>query len=254
MSTPADYFTQLFFEVFESLPRQGPGSRNSAAQALSFCGELPSVPLILDLGCGSGSQTFHLAELTSGSVVALDSHAPSIDKLRAAAASRGYDSRIRAVVGDMSKPDLPRDSFDLIWSEGAFYNIGIACALDVCRPLLRAGGYLAFTDAVWRKENPPASVKAVFDQDYPGMGRAEEIVALIQKAGFALIGQLMLPDEDWWDDFYTPMELRIDELRQKYSGDKEALAALAALAEEPEMHRRHAACYGYSFFIARLAK
>ena len=45
----------------------------------------------------------------------------------------------------MAKPDLPPDSFDLIWSEGAFYNIGIACALDVCRPLLRAGGYLAFT-------------------------------------------------------------------------------------------------------------
>ena len=50
---------------------------------------------------------------------------------------------------------------------------------------------------------------------------------------------LHLPDEAWWDDFYTPMETRIAELRGKYAGDVEASAILDQLAEEPEMHRRH---------------
>ena len=45
--------------------------------------------------------------------------------------------------------------FELVWSEGERYNIGIENALGVCRGLLHPGGYLAFADAVWRQEDPP---------------------------------------------------------------------------------------------------
>src|SRR5690606_35999513 len=97
----------IFFEVFESLPRQGPGNRGCTARALQLCGELPPSPAVLDLGCGTGAQTLHLAELTNGSIVALDNHAPSIERLRAIIAERGLDGRIRAEIGDMADPDLP---------------------------------------------------------------------------------------------------------------------------------------------------
>jgi hypothetical protein len=60
-----------------------------------------------------------------------------------------------------------------------------------------------------------------------------------------------LPDEAWWDDFYAPMERRIETLRSTYAGDIEALAALDEVAQEPEMHRRHSAYYAYEFFVAR---
>jgi SAM-dependent methyltransferase len=59
---------------------------------------------------------------------------------------------VRPMVGDMAQPEMPPESFDLIWSEGALYNIGIENALRICHGLLHPGGYLAFTDAVWRKE------------------------------------------------------------------------------------------------------
>ena len=55
----------------------------------------------------------------------------------------------------------------------------------------------------------------------------------------------------WWDDFYTPMETRIAELRGRYADDAEAVAVLDQLAEEPEMHRRHSDFYAYEFFVAR---
>ena len=45
------------FEVFEALPRQGPGDRACAERALALCDELPATPRILDLGCGVGAQT-----------------------------------------------------------------------------------------------------------------------------------------------------------------------------------------------------
>ena len=207
---------------------------------------------MLDLGCGVGGQTLHLADLTSGSIVALDSHAPNIERLRATVALRGLAERIQPMVGDMAEPGLPPASFDLVWSEGALYNIGIEKALRVCRRLLRAGGYLAFTDAVWRRDNPPPEVKAGFEADYPAMGRVPDVLAAIERSGFSLIGHFTLPDEAWSDDFYTPMETRIEELRGKYRADDEALAALDQLGQEPEMHRRHSGYYAYEFFVARL--
>lgn len=248
--TPACYWP-IFFELYESLPRQGPGNRACAARALALCRELPARPRVLDLGCGVGGQTLHLAALTAGTIVAVDSHAPSVERLRATVARCGLSTRIQPLAGDMARLELALASFDLIWSEGALYNIGIAPALAVCHRLLCPGGYLAFTDAVWRKDNPPAEIKASFAADYPAMGRVPDVLAAIDRGGFSLIGHFTLPDEAWWDDFYTPMRQRITALRDRYAGDSSALAVLAQLAREPEMHLQYSEYYAYEFFVAR---
>ncbi len=243
-------FPQLFFEVFESLPRQGPGNRACTAKALALCRDLPPVPRVLDLGCGVGAQTFDLAELTSGIIVAVDRHLPSLERLRATVAERGLDRRVLPVLGDIAHPGWLPESFDLVWSEGALYNVGLERGLDVCRGLLRPGGHLAFTDAVWRAEDPPAEVKAAF-ADYPTMGTASDALRVIERSGFSLVGHFTLPGEAWWDDFYTPMLRRIEELRGEHADDAGALGELDQLAAEPELHRRHSASYAYEFFVAR---
>ena len=68
---------------------------------------------------------------------------------------------------------------------------------------------------------------------------------------FRLIDHFPLPDNAWWEDFYTPMTKRIGELRDKYVADSEALAVLDQLAREPEMHRLYSEYYAYEFFVAR---
>lgn len=244
-------FWDIFFEVYEPLPRQGPGNRESAAKALASCKALPPSPTLLDLGCGVGGQTLYLADLITGSIIALDNHAPFIERLNSRLSERGLAHRAKAVLGDMADPKLEPASFDLIWSEGALYSIGLGNALAVCYRLLRPGGYLVFTEAVWRKENPPPEVKESFDLDYPTMGRIEDVEAKIAAAGLDLIEHFTLPDEAWWTEFYTPMQHRIEELREKYRTDTEATAILEQIAREPEMHRRHADYYAYEYFITR---
>jgi hypothetical protein len=116
--------------------------------------------------------------------------------------------------------------------------------------LLVPGGYVPFTDALWRKEHPPPEVKASFDLDYPSMGRVPDVLATIARCGFSLVGHFTLPDEAWWDDFYTPMQRRIAELSGKYAADSEGLVVLDQLAREPEMYRLHSEYYAYEFFVA----
>ncbi len=251
MTEPTPRFWEIFFELYEDLPRQGPGNRACAEKALGLCDGLPPLPVVLDVGCGVGGQTLHLAGITSGTIVAVDSHAPFIERLRRTIAERGLSDRIRPLVGDMANSGMPPGSFDLIWSEGALYQIGIENALLICHGLLRPGGYLAFTDAVWRKDNPPPEIQASFDFDYPAMGRVADVLTAIDRTGLSLVGHFTLPDEAWWDDFYTPMERRIEELRAKYAGDADALGVLEELAQEPEIRRRYSDYYAYEFFVAR---
>ncbi len=241
---------ELFLEVFESLPRQGPGRRACTARALALCAGLPEAPLVLDLGCGAGAQTLHLAELTAGRIVALDLHRPNVARLGATLAARGLERRVLAAWGDMARPPVPPGRCDLVWSEGALYNLGLARALPLVRELLRPGGHVAFTDAVWRVADPPAEVREAF-AEYATMGTAADALREIEASGLAPVGHFPVPDEAWWDDFYTPLLRRVGELRAQHAGDAEALAALDAIAAEAEMHRRHASSYGYDFFVAR---
>ena len=250
MTEPPERFWKIFFEVYEPLPRQGPGSRSSAERALALCTDLPASPEVFDAGCGTGGQTIQLAELTDGHIVAIDSHAPSIELLKAKVAGRGLDARIDVRVGDMASPGFEPGSLDLIWSEGAVYNIGVETALRTYFPLLRPGGYFAFTEAVWLKSDAPAEVRAGFEE-YAAMGSVADALRKIEQSDFVLVDHFTLPNEDWWTDFYEPMEHRIAELRRTYDGDEKALGVLDELAKEPAMHRRYAEYYGYEFFVSR---
>jgi methylase of polypeptide subunit release factors len=112
MSEPTSRFWEIFFELYEGLPRQGPGNRACAEKALGLCRDLPPTPAVLDLGCGVGGQTLYLAELLPGALItAIDSHAPSIERLCATVAKRGLAERVRALAGDLASPGCrPRAS------------------------------------------------------------------------------------------------------------------------------------------------
>jgi SAM-dependent methyltransferase len=250
MEESTSRFWEIFFELYESLPRQGPGSRTSTTRALTVCHGLPTSPVVLDLGCGTGAQTLHLGRLTTGRIVAVDSHAPSIRLLGTKVLERGLAGRIQPLVGDIGRPSLAPGSFDLIWAEGSLYNIGIERALRLYHPVLRSGGFLAFTDAVWRKQDPPPEIEASF-ADYAGMGGVRDVLRVIGDSEFLLVDHFTLPDEDWWEDFYEPMVRRISEMRGKYADDAEALTVLGRIAQEPDLHRRYSDWYAYEFFVVR---
>ena len=146
---------EVFWEVMRGLPRQGVGSDTDTARALALCTDLPVAPRILDIGCGPGRQSLVLARATGGHVTAVDLHAPFLDELRANAASAGLSDRITTVQADMRELPFEAGTFDLIWSEGAAYAMGVAAALVAWRQLLRPGGYLGYSELVWTDADPP---------------------------------------------------------------------------------------------------
>ncbi len=242
---------RVFFEVQSDLPRQGPGNREATAGALILAQPLPARPRILDIGCGPGMQTLHLAELLPDArIVALDLHEQYLDELRREVEARALDERIEIVPGDMGALPFAPASFDLVWCEGAAYILGLERALKTWRPLLADNGRIAISEATWFRPDPPAEVRRFWDEGYPAMAGVAANVACFETADFDVLGHFSLPDAAWWEDYYTPLEARLVPLRAKYEGDEEALAVIESTQQEIELFRRHSAFYGYTFFVA----
>ena len=116
--------TSLFFELFSGLPRQGPGETASTLRALALVPGVGPRTRVLDIGCGTGAQTRVLAQGSAARIVAIDNHPPFVDLLNREALRLGVADRLEARVADMGRLDFADSSFDLIWCEGAIYNLG----------------------------------------------------------------------------------------------------------------------------------
>ena len=219
-----------------------------------------------------------LAQGSAARIVAVDNHPPFVDFLNHEALRLGLARRVRARVADMRRLDFPDSSFELIWSEGAIYNIGFETGLRDWRRLLVGGGHIVVTEACWRRPDPPAACEAFWKQEYPDMRDTSALLHAVGECGYDTVGHFPLPSSAWWDDYYRPLQDNVKAFRERHHDDPEARALLArvhgvALFEaaprvghhddpeaqeladgcqrEIDVWRAYSEFYGYQFFVLR---
>ena len=240
---------EYFYELFEALPRGGPGDNKSTRKAYNSIPIPPEQPLILDIGCGPGVQTIELAKCSKGNIVALDNHQAFLDKLVKNAKAEGLLDQIVPQNCSMLDMDFAENTFDIIWSEGALYFMGFRNGLRRCHQLLKKDGFLAVTEIVYLVSNPPSALKQYFEREYPDIQTVKDRLALIQNEGFHIISNFTLPESAWLDRFYLPMEEEINRLNKKYKGNEIALDMLVEMNAEINLYKEYSESYGYEFFI-----
>jgi SAM-dependent methyltransferase len=62
---------------------------------------------------------------------------------------------VKGIVGNMENLPFQEEEFDLIWSEGAIYNIGFERGLNEWRKFLKPGGYIAVSENTCNYLPPP---------------------------------------------------------------------------------------------------
>lgn len=239
-----DYFLQ----VYGSLPRAGPGSDELTRRAFEMIPRLPVSPRILDVGCGPGMQTVELLRRSAGSVVALDVLPEMIEKVNARAETAGVSARLETIVQDMKKMTFPASSFDVIWSEGAIYNLGFEIGLTRFQELVKPGGYVAVSEAVWLKPHPPSEV-VEFWREYPEIDTVAAKLDVVKRIGYDVLGNFVFPMNAWTDQYYDPMEQRIVEKAKDWRGIPEAEAVLSEAINEISIFRRYSDYFSYAFFV-----
>jgi SAM-dependent methyltransferase len=237
-------------ELYGSLPRGGPGDNASTRKAFEMMDGLPDEPRILDVGCGPGMQTIELLRLSSGIVVAVDLLPLMITQVRKAAEDAGLAHRLETVKVDMNEMTFEPSSFDVIWSEGAIYFLGFEKGLAKVKGLVKSGGYVAVTEVVWLKADPPHEA-VVFWQQYPEIDMVEKKLESIPRLGFENVGHFILPATSWTELYYDPLAERIPERQRKWKGIPEAEDVLEEARTELSMFRKYSEYYSYAFFVMR---
>ncbi len=239
----------LFWEVHSNLPRESPGSDVCTLKALREVYDGQKEIRVLDVGCGCGPQTVCLAQRIHGTVVALDIYQPFLDFLAQKVKNMGLEEIVQLELGDMLNMNFEPESFDLIWSEGSIYRMGFANGIKNWRQFIKPQGHLVVSDLSWLCHIPSAEAEAFWDNLYPEMKSIDEKIDIIDQCGYHLIDWFALPHSAWWDNYYTPMRLRIDFLLKKYHDNPAKVRFLQKELKEIQIYQRYGQEYGYAFFI-----
>lgn len=241
----------IICEYFASVERQGPGSPEVTKKALSFIEHLTEQSRIADIGCGSGGQTMVLAEYAPGQITGLDLFPDFINIFNRNAGQLQLQERVQGVVGSMDNLPFGLGDLDLIWSEGAIYNIGFQRGLNEWRKYLKPGGYIAVSEVSWFTDERPAEINEFWMDAYPEIDTIPNKVAQLQKAGYIPVANFILPENCWTEHFYAPQVEAQENFLKKYAGNEAAEGFIENQRHETKLYQKYKDFYGYVFYIGK---
>ncbi len=244
-----DQYINALIELHCEMERQGPGDEVFSKHILSLLPELPEKPRIVDLGCGSGAGTLVLAETFNTTITAVDFSGPFLVELENRAKAKGMDHLVQILECDMGNLDWPAGSVDLLWSEGAAYNLTFAGALKYWRPLMAPGGIAVVSEITWFTDDIPEPVFEYWQNAYPEIASENENAKRAEAAGFKVLDVHRLSSSAWWTNYYDPLIERMNTLRP--SADTIMQDVIKETEEEIEMFRNYDDIYGYSFYLLK---
>ena len=228
------------FDIYESLPRQGPGDRETLDFTLRII-RAGGSERILDAGCGTGADIDGLlAWAPAGHASAVDSLVPFVEQV---VKRYGDDPRVEAVATDMATFTGP---FDLIWSDGALYFLGLDAGLRTFHSMLAPSGALVFSHPAYFNKTPSPAATDFWE----GEGEVfdhETVYEKVRAAEYTVFDALKLPYAAW-KAYYSPLQSRIDALKSLASGDM--VATLEGAQREIDGWRKARAETGYLQIIA----
>jgi len=245
-----DAYIQALIELHLGVGREGPGDLVFAQQVLDDLPTLPPEPGIIDLGCGSGAATLLLAEHYGVPVKAVDLAQPFLDAMMEKARARGLADRIEPLACDFSELAVEPESIDLLWSEGAAYNLTFAGALEKWRPLLTSNGVAVISELTWFTDEVPEATRRYWQEAYPAIGSEIDNIARAKAAAFNVVNTRRLPDQAWWDNYYNPILERIDAISKP---DANMQAVVEEMQTEIDLFRQYSKHYGYTFYVLTVA-
>ncbi len=241
----------LICEYFSNIERQGPGSPEVTLKALSFIDNLTGESRIADLGCGTGGQTMTLGQYAPGQITGLDLFPGFINIFNQNAQRLNLSNRVKGIVGSMDNLPFGKEELDLIWSEGAIYNVGFQRGLSAWREYLKTGGYIAVSEVSWFTDERPAELNDFWMDTYPEIDTIPNKVVQMQKAGYVPVATFILPENCWTEHFYVPQSFIQEAYLKKHAGNRAAEKLVASVQDEMQLYYNNKAFYGYVFYIGK---
>ena len=236
--------------LFGGMEKLGPGGNAHTLHVLRL---LPKQQfrIIVDAGCGTGRQTVVLAKELGTLVHAVDAYEPFLHDLTQRVKGVGIEHLVHTHCMDMQDIPAVFPHIDLLWSEGAAYNIGFANALTMWASAINQDGFVVVSELSWLRDQVPDGVREFFLSGYPAMQSLQQNLALAANAGYRVLTTYTLPKEAWVEGYYDVLEPRAKALVDHPDASVRDFAV--ETLKEIEIFLRSEESYGYVFYVLQRA-
>jgi len=236
--------------LFGGMEKLGPGGNVHTLHVLRFIPK-QQFSVIVDAGCGAGRQTMVLANELGTLVHAVDSYEPFLSDLLRRTKEAEIEHLVQAHCMDMK--DIPGvfQNIDLLWSEGAAYNIGFSNALTTWASAINSDSFAVVSELSWLREQVPDAVRVFFLSGYPDMQSIQQNIAVAENAGYKVLTTYTLPKEAWVEGYYDILEPRAKALVDH--PDPSVRDFAIETVKEIEIFECSEDSYGYVFYVLHRA-
>lgn len=243
---------QLLIDIHRSADRLGPGGDLESEKALGLAMIDRTEPLkIADIGCGTGASTLLLARLLEAQITAVDFLQDFLTALEGKAENMGLSDKVTTLRCSMDNLPFGDEEYDVIWSEGAIYNIGFEKGVIDWRRYLKVGGVLVVSEITWITSSRPLELQEYWEREYPEIDMASSKIGVLEKNGYSPIGYFVLPEYCWLENYYRPMQNRFEDFLNRHGNSEAARAVVEAENREIELYEKYKAHYSYGVYVAR---
>jgi ubiquinone/menaquinone biosynthesis C-methylase UbiE len=243
---------QLLVDLHKRAKRQGPGGDAETRKAIDLAMLDPSTPLtVADIGCGTGASTIQLARSLNAKITAIDFLPDFIEVLKGNTENEGLSKKINPLVCSMESLQFNDEEYDVIWSEGAIYNIGFEKGINDWRRFLQPGGLLVVSEITWTTSDRPFEIQKYWEAEYPEIDTASSKINILERSGYSPVAYFVLPERCWLENYYRPMQNSFAEFLARHSYSEKAQTIVEAENKEIALYEKYREYYSYGVYVAR---
>jgi len=192
-----------------------------------------------------------LAHLLNARLTAVDFLQDFLEILEVRAKNMELSDKISTLACSMDNLPFGDEEYDVIWSEGAIYNIGFQKGVKDWNRYLKVGGLLVVSEITWITVSRPSELQKHWEGEYPEIDIASSKLGVLEKNGYSPIGYFVLPEYCWLDNYYRPMQDRFMDFLSRNGNSKEARSIVEAENREIELYEKYKNHYSYGFYVAK---
>lgn len=247
-----DETLQLLVDLHINNKRQGPGSDKTFQRALELSEiDINSELQVADIGCGTGASTIALAKKTKSKITAIDFVPEFLNRVNESAVATNVSSQIKTVQADMAELPFEKEQFDVIWAEGAIYNIGFENGIEKWSNFLKPKGTIVLTEITWLQKDLPKELKEHWHTEYSEIDFASNKLRQLELNNYMPIAYFPLTEEAWIDGYYGPLEAGFKSFLKRNNNTKATQSIIEAERQEIALYKKYKDYFSYGCYIAK---
>ena len=183
--------------------------------------------------------------------MAVDLFETFLEKMQERIHNAHLKASVTSLAASIDHLPFAEGEFDIIWSEGAVYNIGFRKGAGYWKNFLKEGGILAVSELSWTTGSRPNELEQFWKEAYPEVDTVSNKIRVLEDLGYKVLGHFILPEYCWMENYYLPLLERHPSFMKEFGHLEVARNIVSMDKQEVDFYKQYKDYYSYGFYIAQ---